>query len=46
MEQRASLITLGVRDVSRARAFYEALASRPGGGVDDETDQTGRTTPR
>ena len=25
MDQRLSLITLGVRDVSRARAFYEAL---------------------
>jgi predicted lactoylglutathione lyase len=25
MEQRVSLITLGVRDLSRARAFYEAL---------------------
>ena len=25
MEQRVSLITLGVRDIARARAFYEAL---------------------
>jgi uncharacterized protein len=25
MEQRVSLITLGVRDLSRARAFYEAV---------------------
>ena len=25
MEQRVSVITLGVRDVARARAFYEAL---------------------
>ena len=25
MEQRVSLITLGVRDLGRARAFYEAL---------------------
>ena len=25
MEQRLSLITLGVRDLARARAFYEAL---------------------
>jgi uncharacterized protein len=25
MEQRLSLVTLGVRDVRRARAFYEAL---------------------
>jgi predicted lactoylglutathione lyase len=38
MEQRVSLITLGVRDVSRAQAFYEALGWRLGGGVDDETD--------
>ncbi len=38
MEQRISLITLGVRDVSRAQAFYEALGWRLGGGVDDETD--------
>lgn len=36
MEQRISLITLGVRDLSRARAFYEALGW--GGAVqpDDE----------
>ena len=26
MEQRVSLVTLGVRDLARARAFYEALA--------------------
>ena len=38
MEQRLSLITLGVADVSRAQAFYEALGWKPGGGVDDETD--------
>lgn len=25
MEQRVSLVTLGVRDLTRARAFYEAL---------------------
>jgi hypothetical protein len=25
MEQRLSLVTLGVRDINRARAFYEAL---------------------
>jgi uncharacterized protein len=25
MEQRLSLVTLGVRDLGRARAFYEAL---------------------
>ena len=38
MDQRVSLITLGVGDVSRARAFYEALGWRLDGGVDDETD--------
>ncbi len=38
MEQRLSLITLGVRDVSRAQAFYEALGWHLDGGVDDETD--------
>jgi catechol 2,3-dioxygenase-like lactoylglutathione lyase family enzyme len=35
MEQRVSLLTLGVRDLARARAFYEALGwSRTG----DEED--------
>ena len=38
MDQRLSLITLGVRDVSRARAFYEALGWQLDGGVDDDTD--------
>ncbi|HSI79630.1 MAG TPA: VOC family protein [Solirubrobacterales bacterium] len=38
MEKRLSLITLGVADVSRAQAFYEALGWRLDGGVDDETD--------
>lgn len=38
MEQRLSLITLGVRDVSRAQAFYESLGWHVDGGVDDETD--------
>ena len=37
MEQRISLVTLGVADLGRARAFYEALgwssASTPGEGV-------------
>lgn len=28
MEQRASLVTLGVKDLSRARAFYERLGWR------------------
>jgi uncharacterized protein len=31
MDQRISLITLGVADVARARAFYEALGWRRGG---------------
>jgi uncharacterized protein len=30
MEQRVSLITLGVADLARARAFYEALGWSPG----------------
>ena len=30
MDQRLSLITLGVRDLGRARAFYEALGWRSG----------------
>ncbi|MEA2498111.1 MAG: uncharacterized protein QOH26_516 [Actinomycetota bacterium] len=38
MEQRISLITLGVGDVSRAQAFYESLGWKLDGGVDDETD--------
>ena len=38
MDQRLSLITLGVRDVSRAQGFYEALGWHLDGGVDDETD--------
>ena len=38
MEQRVSLITLGVADVSRAQAFYEALGWHLDGGVADETD--------
>src|SRR5687768_18419730 len=38
MDQRLSLITLGVRDVSRAQAFYEALGWHLDGGVDDATD--------
>ena len=39
MEQRVSLVTLGVADVGRARRFYEALGWTLGGGVDDESDQ-------
>lgn len=38
MEQRLSLVTLGVADVSRAQAFYEAIGWHVDGGVDDETD--------
>jgi catechol 2,3-dioxygenase-like lactoylglutathione lyase family enzyme len=37
VEQRLSLVTLGVRDLQRARAFYEALGwstgAEPGDGV-------------
>ena len=38
MAQRLSLITLGVADVGRAQAFYEALGWRKDGGVDNEQD--------
>ena len=36
MEQRVSLITLGVRDLARARAFYESLGWRTRAAPDDE----------
>ena len=36
MEQRISLVTLGVRDLGRARAFYEGLGWRAGAGPDDD----------
>jgi uncharacterized protein len=36
MEQRVSLITLGVADVARARAFYEALGWTTGAGPEDD----------
>ena len=36
MEQRLSIVTLGVRDVERARAFYEAMGWRPGMVVPDD----------
>ena len=36
MEQRLSLVTLGVRDLGRARAFYEALGWRSGAEPDDD----------
>jgi len=36
MEQRVSLITLGVADLARARAFYEALGWTTNAGADDD----------
>ena len=36
MEQRVSLITLGVRDLGRARAFYEALGWTTGAAPEDD----------
>lgn len=36
MEQRISLVTLGVRDLARARAFYEALGWKGGQQPDEE----------
>jgi catechol 2,3-dioxygenase-like lactoylglutathione lyase family enzyme len=36
MEQRLSLITLGVRDLARARAFYEALGWTTGAEPGDD----------
>jgi uncharacterized protein len=36
MEQRVSLVTLGVRDLARARAFYEALGWRTGAAPEDD----------
>jgi catechol 2,3-dioxygenase-like lactoylglutathione lyase family enzyme len=36
MEQRVSLVTLGVRDLPRARAFYEALGWRTNAAPKDE----------
>jgi uncharacterized protein len=36
MEQRLSLVTLGVRDLPRARAFYEGLGWRTGANADDD----------
>ena len=36
MEQRVSLVTLGVADLARARAFYEALGWQTGAGADDD----------
>ena len=36
MQQRVSVVTLGVRDLKRARAFYEALGWETGAGPDDD----------
>jgi uncharacterized protein len=36
MEQRVSVITLGVADLARARAFYEALGWRSGAAPADD----------
>ena len=36
MEQRVSLVTLGVRDLARARRFYEGLGWKTGAGPDDD----------
>ena len=36
MDQRMSLITLGVSDLSRARTFYEALGWHTNAGPDDD----------
>ena len=36
MEQRVSLVTLGVADLGRARRFYEALGWRTGAGPEDD----------
>ena len=33
---RVSLVTLGVADLARARAFYEALGFRTGAGPEDD----------
>jgi hypothetical protein len=36
MEQRVSLVTLGVRDLARARRFYEGLGWTTDAGPDDD----------
>lgn len=38
MEQRVSVITLGVAAVGRAQAFYEALGWHLDAGIDDDND--------
>jgi uncharacterized protein len=36
VKQRLSLVTLGVTDLARSRAFYEALGWKTGAGPDDD----------
>ena len=36
MKQRVTVITLGVADLARARAFYEALGWQTGAAADDD----------
>jgi uncharacterized protein len=36
MQQRVSLITLGVTDLARSRSFYEDLGFKSGAGPDDD----------
>jgi predicted lactoylglutathione lyase len=36
VDQRLSLVTLGVRDLARARRFYEALGWKSGAAPDDD----------
>jgi predicted lactoylglutathione lyase len=36
VRQRVTVITLGVRDLARARGFYEALGWHTGAGADDD----------
>jgi catechol 2,3-dioxygenase-like lactoylglutathione lyase family enzyme len=36
MDQRISVVTLGVGDLGRARAFYEALGWKTGAGPEDD----------
>jgi len=36
VEQRVSLVTLGVTDLARARKFYESVGWRSGAGPDDD----------
>jgi uncharacterized protein len=38
VDQRVSVITLGVADVGRSQCFYEVLGWRLDAGVDDESD--------